>query len=164
MTDNNNKDKDNGKYSLTNTVDLPLIESAGGLVCNDDNCILMMFKRGKWDLPKGRVEKDDTTVAALREVHEECGVKLKKLEITGKLPPTWHTTKHSGTSYLKKTHWFLMHYHGHSDDVEPQVEEGIIECRWVHLSELGQYRDKIHPRINYVIEFWHKNLAYVPRK
>ncbi len=152
------------KFTLASTLDLPLIESAGGLVCNDDNCILLMFKRGKWDLPKGRVDDDERTVAALREVHEETGLTFKKLEITGKLVPTWHTTRHGNTKYLKKTHWYQMRYHGHFDDVSPQVEEGIIECRWVHLSDLGKYQDKIHPRINYVIEFWHKNMAYAPRK
>ncbi len=152
------------RFTLSGAIGLPLIESAGGLVCNDDNCILLMFKRGKWDLPKGRIENDEKTVAALREVHEETGLTLKKIEITGKLPPTWHTTRHGNTRYLKKTHWYVMHYHGHFDDVKPQVEEGIIECRWVHLSDLGQYREKIHPRVNYVIEFWHKNLAYAPRK
>lgn len=160
----NNDNEGSEEYSLAKTVGLPLIESAGGLVCNDDNCILMIFKRGKWDLPKGRIESDERTIAALREVNEESGLVFDKLEITGELPPTWHTTRHGNTSYLKKTHWFLMHYHGHFDDVKPQVEEGIIDCRWVHLCDLGQYREKIHPRINYVIEFWHKNLAYVPRK
>ena len=164
MPDNNKNKAAQDKYTLINTVGLPLIESAGGLVCNDDNCILMIFKRGKWDLPKGRVDEDNKIEAALREVHEETGLNYNKLVIIGKLPPTWHTTRHNNTNYLKKTHWYVMHYNGHFDDVEPQVEEGIIECRWVHLSDLGQYYEKIHPRINYVIEFWHKNLAYVPRK
>jgi 8-oxo-dGTP pyrophosphatase MutT (NUDIX family) len=151
-------------YSLEATIGLPLIESAGGLVCNDDNCILLIFKRGKWDLPKGRVEGDEYQTAALREVKEETGLNINKLVITGKLVPTWHTTTHGMQKYLKKTNWFLMHYNGHNDDVKPQVEEGIIECRWVHLCDLGQYREKIHPRINYVVEFWHNNLAYAPRK
>ncbi len=157
-------DGTSGKYSLGDTLGLPLIESAGGLVCSDDNCILMIFKRGKWDLPKGRVEDDGYEKAALREVHEETGLKEKKLRISGLLVPTWHTTRHGKQKYLKKTHWFMMHYDGHNDDVAPQVEEGIIECRWVHLCDLGQYREKTHPRINYVIEFWHTTLAYVPRK
>lgn len=158
------EDIDSGKHSLVNTMGLPVVESAGGLVYNDDNCILLIFKRGKWDLPKGRVGKEERTTAALREVHEETGLTRSKLEITGKLPPTWHTTRHAKTDYLKKTHWYQMHYHGHFDDVSPQVEEGIIECNWVHLPDLDQYHNVIHPRISYVIEFWHKNLAYVPRK
>lgn len=44
--------------SLFQTIDLPIIESAGGLVCNHQNHILLMFKRGRWDMPKGRVDED----------------------------------------------------------------------------------------------------------
>jgi 8-oxo-dGTP pyrophosphatase MutT (NUDIX family) len=152
------------KKSVVDTINLPVIESAGGLVCNDFHHILMMFKRGKWDMPKGRVEDGQTREeCALREVHEETGLDLDRLEITGKLVSTWHTTRHQNTRYLKKTHWYLMKYHGDDDDTQPQVEEGIIECRWVHLSDLPAYRELLRARVNYVIDFWHNNLAYSPR-
>ena len=152
------------KLSLGRTLDLPIIESAGGLVCNHFHHVLLMFKRGKWDMPKGRVEnKDNREESALREVEEETGLDRTKLSIHGKLPSTWHTTSHHNTKYLKKTHWYLMQYDGDDDDTNPQVEEGIIECRWIHLSDLPQYRELLTPRIEYVIDFWHKNLAYVPR-
>lgn len=151
--------------SLKQTLGLPVIESAGGLVCNRSHHILIMFKRGKWDMPKGRVDEGQSyQQAALREVHEETGLIEKKLTIEGKLVSTWHTTSHSGVKYLKKTHWFLMRYDGDDDDTMPQVEEGIIECRWVHVSDLPDYRELLRARINYVVEFWHQNLAYVPRK
>lgn len=152
------------EHSLTSTIDLPVIESAGGLVCNHNHHILLMFKRGKWDMPKGRVESKQTREeCALREVQEETGLEIDRLEITGKLVSTWHTTRHQNTRYLKKTHWYLMQYHGDDDDTQPQVEEGIIECRWVHLSDLPDYRELLRARVNYIIDFWHQNLAYVPR-
>lgn len=120
-----------------------------------------MFKRGKWDMPKGRIElnhtKEDT---ALREVSEETGLNFKKLDITGKLVSTWHTTRHENINYLKKTHWFMMAYDGDDDDTVPQVSEGIIECRWVHLSDLPAYRELLRVRVDYVVDFWHQNLAY----
>ena len=151
--------------SLKQTINKPVIESAGGLVCNDNHHVLLMFKRGKWDMPKGRIESKQTRVeCAMREVHEETGLAIDKLTIQGKLVSTWHTTSHQKVDYLKKTHWYLMHYNGSDDDTAPQVEEGIIECRWIHLSELPKYRELLRPRINYVIDFWHKNLAYVPRR
>ena len=160
MTDNSQTNV----TSLERTIGLPVIESAGGLVCNRSNHILLMFKRGKWDMPKGRIEPEQTReIAALREVQEETGLKEKKLTIEGKLVSTWHTTTHGGVKYLKKTHWYLMRYDGDDDDTMPQVEEGIIECRWVHLSDLPAYRELLRARINYVVDFWHKNLAYVPR-
>ncbi len=151
--------------TLEDTIGLPVIESAGGLVRNHYHHILLMFKRGKWDMPKGRLEPDQTAQqCALREVHEETGLSLDKLTVTGKLVSTWHTTRHQNTKYLKKTHWFLMEYDGDDDDTNPQVEEGIIECRWVHLSDIPQYRELLRPRVNYVVDFWHTNLAYVPRR
>ena len=88
--------KKNASPCLVDTIDLPIIESAGGLVCNDSHHILLMFKRGKWDMPKGRIERDGTKEAsALREVHEETGLTMKKLAVQGKLVSTWHTTSGS---------------------------------------------------------------------
>ena len=115
-------------------------------------------------MPKGRIEGDSTKEqSAMREVHEETGLNIKKLTIKAKLVSTWHTTSHNNIRYLKKTHWYLMDYDGEDDDTSPQIEEGIIECRWVHLSDLPEYRELLRPRINYVIDFWHENLAYVPK-
>ena len=152
------------KYTLEKTINLPVIESAGGLVCNRNHHILLMFKRGKWDMPKGRIEDSQCPeISALREVEEETGLKIGKLTIRGKLVSTFHTTSHQKTDYLKKTHWYLMDYDGDDDDTDPQVEEGIIECRWVHLSDLPAYRELLRARINYVVDFWHQNLAYIPR-
>lgn len=142
---------------------MPVIESAGGLVYNNSHHILLMFKRGKWDMPKGRIEENQTKEdTALREVAEETGLNKKKLLITGKLVSTWHTTQHNSIHYLKKTHWYMMSYDGDDDDTTPQVEEGIIECRWVHLSDLPHYRELLRVRIDYVVDFWHQNLAYKP--
>lgn len=150
--------------TLVNTIGLPLIKSSGGLVYNQEHHILLIFKRGSWDLPKGRLEdNEDIEENALREVQEETGLEINKLEIQGKLPSTWHTTQHNKKNYLKKTQWYLMLYHGSDDDVKPQLEEGIIECRWVHLSELKSYQQNLRPRVQYVIDFWHNNLAYAPR-
>ncbi|MGB1157831.1 MAG: NUDIX hydrolase [Porticoccaceae bacterium] len=147
--------------NLRETIDLPVIESAGGLVCNDKNHLLLMFKRGNWDMPKGRIETGQSRESsALREVCEETGLSQDKLLIKGKLVSTWHTTRHENTKYLKKTHWYLMHYRGGDDDTKPQVEEGIIQCRWVHLSDLPTYRQLMRVRVDYVVDFWHQNLAY----
>jgi 8-oxo-dGTP pyrophosphatase MutT (NUDIX family) len=152
------------EFTLQETVGLPVIESAGGLVCNRYHHVLLMFKRGKWDMPKGRIEiGQGGAQTALREVQEETGLNLDKLVIQGKLVSTWHTTTHKSVKYLKKTHWYLMQYNGEDDDTIPQLEEGIIECRWIHMSNLPEYRQLSRARVNYVVDFWHENLAYVPR-
>lgn len=152
------------RHNLENTIGLPLIVSAGGLVCNRNNQLLLMFKRGKWDMPKGRIDEGDSReTSALREVNEETGLAIDKLSIEGKLVSTWHTTRHENIKYLKKTHWFLMRYDGEEDTTIPQIEEGIIECRWVHLSDLPAYRELLRVRVEYVVDFWHQNLAYAKR-
>ncbi len=52
-----------------------LIQAAGGLVQNEDKAVLMMFRRGKWDLPKGKMDPGETPAqSALREVQEETGL------------------------------------------------------------------------------------------
>ena len=150
--------------NLVKTLNLPVIESAGGLVYNKNHHILLMFKRGKWDMPKGRIDEGQSKEqTALREVNEETGLDLKKLEITGKLVSTWHTTRHENIKYLKKTHWFMMAYNGVDDNTIPQVSEGIIECRWVHLSDLPDYRQSLRVRVDYIVDFWHQNLAYASK-
>jgi len=148
------------------TVKLPQLKAAGGLVYNDRHHILLIFKRGKWDLPKGRLETSTANAVetALREVSEETGLDNTKLTSEGKIVSTYHTTRHGNKKYIKKTNWFVVRYHGVDSDVSPLIEEGIIECRWVHLSDLDNYLPLLLPRIHYVIDFWLENLAYAPRK
>ena len=106
-----------------------LIEAAGGLVKNQDGGFLFIFRNGKWDLPKGKAEYDETPdMTALREVEEECG--LKNLKIEKELIKTFHTYKEKGKLILKKTHWYLMSITS-DQKLIPQTEEGITEVKWV---------------------------------
>ncbi len=151
--------------TLKQTLDMPTLVAAGGLVCNRHHDILLIFKRGKWEFPKGNVKRgQDRAASALREVHEETGLDIARLSIQGRLVSTWHTTTRQKTRFLKKTHWYLMQYDGGDDDTDPEINEGIVRCRWVHISDLPDYRELFAARINYVIDFWQKNLAYVTKK
>ncbi|MBK6397748.1 MAG: NUDIX domain-containing protein [Bacteroidetes bacterium] len=106
-----------------------LIEAAGGLVKNKEGKFLFIFRNGKWDLPKGKAEYDETPeMTALREVEEECG--LKNLKIEKVLTKTFHTYKEKGKLILKKTHWYLMTIE-EDQKLIPQTEEGITEVKWV---------------------------------
>jgi 8-oxo-dGTP pyrophosphatase MutT (NUDIX family) len=105
-----------------------VIEAAGGVVIKHDK-ILFMKRLGKWDLPKGKIDKgEDYAMAAVREVEEECGVKAK---ILYKIGNTWHTFIQADKSHkLKKTVWFAMQSLNDSEKA-PQEEEGITKVKWV---------------------------------
>ena len=106
-----------------------VIKAAGGIVFNEQGELLLIKRLGLWDLPKGKIEPgEDQRLAALREVHEECG--LNFLGILKKLANTYHVYFLKGRWILKKTAWYKMIAWG-DISVQPQVEEHITEVRWI---------------------------------
>ena len=74
--------------------------AGGGKVINTDGDVLFIYRNGKWDLPKGRIEKDETIEeGAMREVKEETGV--KKLKLIGPIGQTYHLFKRNSETKLK---------------------------------------------------------------
>lgn len=115
-----------------------VIEAAGGVVRNQVGEKLLIKRLGKWDLPKGKMEKGESPEdSALREVEEECG--LSSMEIVGQLEPTFHMYLIGELKILKKTHWFKIEAKGKLS-VEPQTEEGISEVKWVVEKDLPEAR------------------------
>ena len=116
-----------------------LIEASGGVVLSNEK-LLVIYRNGKWDLPKGKIDKKETKEeAAIREVQEECGIRGHS--IIKELSPTFHIYKSPykdsfGQCILKKTHWFEMHYSGSSLG-KPEVEENITEIQWFSKSEIN---------------------------
>jgi 8-oxo-dGTP pyrophosphatase MutT (NUDIX family) len=107
-----------------------LIRAAGGIVFNEDGELLLIKRLGKWDLPKGKIEPgEDQRLAALREVHEECG--LNFLGILSKVTNTYHVYLLKGRWILKKSAWYRMVAWG-DKNVVPQTEEDITEVVWVN--------------------------------
>ena len=107
---------------------LPLVEAAGGLVKNDRDETLFIFRNGKWDLPKGKTEKgENIEETAVREVEEETGV--RGLEITEFLMQTFHVFKRNGEYRLKLTHWYQMKT-SYDGELLPQFEEDILQVIW----------------------------------
>ena len=105
-----------------------IIEAGGGLVLNEKGETLMMFRKKKWDLPKGKIDKGETVKeGAVREVEEETGVKITS--VVKKLGKTYHTYKLKDKWLLKKTHWYLMEASSNCKLV-PQKEEDIEKVAW----------------------------------
>jgi len=122
-----------------------LICAAGGLILNEKKEPLLIFRRKKWDLPKGKLDKGESLEeCAIREVMEETG--LQKLKLTRFLTLTYHTY-HEGTRFiLKETHWFLMKASS-TQKMKPQTEEEINEIRWAKMSELPVYMMHTYPSV-----------------
>jgi 8-oxo-dGTP pyrophosphatase MutT (NUDIX family) len=114
------------------------VEAAGGLVKHSSGRYLFIERRGKWDLPKGHMEKGETPEeCAIREVSEECGITGH--EIVSPLEPSYHTYAWEGISYLKKTSWFLMKFTGEMT-FTPQTEEGITKGQWLFPDEISRIK------------------------
>ncbi len=111
------------------------IEAAGGIVLNSENKILFIHRLGKWDLPKGKIEKGESReLAAVREVEEECGI--SDLTLKEFINSTYHIyTERDGEKVLKTTYWFEMFYNG-NETLKPQIEEGINEAGWKNAQEI----------------------------
>ena len=112
------------------------INAAGGLVINSKGEILVIRRSGFWDLPKGKLEKNEEARAgALREVEEECGISGLKIE--EEIHTSYHCYELKGDMVLKKTRWFIMKYNGNGKP-EPQLVENITEAIWVKPSDLPE--------------------------
>jgi 8-oxo-dGTP pyrophosphatase MutT (NUDIX family) len=107
----------------------PVVVAAGGLVLNEQQQILTIFRNGFWDLPKGKVERDeDRKTAALREVCEETG--LIQVNISEKVGITYHAfSDDKNPVVIKETHWYRMAARMRGE-LKPQLEEGITIARW----------------------------------
>lgn len=112
----------------------PIVEAAGGLVRHQDGRFLFIYRNEKWDLPKGRIEKNEPIrIAAVREVEEETGV--DGLEIVKPLIETFHVFNRKGKYKLKKTFWFEMKT-ASTSTLTPQLDEGIEQAVWVFEKEI----------------------------
>ena len=129
---------------------IPVQKAGGGLVYNKNGDILFIFRNGKWDLPKGGIEKNEKIEeTAIREVEEETGV--NKLVITEKLEKTYHIFKRNGRYKLKITHWFEM-----KSDFEGipkgQIEEGIEKVVWISPKDLPTVLENSYENIRLLFE------------
>lgn len=131
------------------------LEAAGGVVSNKKNKILMLHRRGKYDLPKGKLEPGESfQQAAVREVQEECGI--DNLTIRKPLISTYHVYTEKDKFILKKTYWFDILYEGTKEPV-PQIEEDIDEVFWTTIDDVGRYTSNTYESIKDVLRY-HKML------
>ncbi len=129
------------------------IEAAGGLVTLSDGRMLLIKRRGKWDLPKGKSEKGESLQeTAIREVMEECGLRNKP-RITGELTHTYHTYYQDDKHILKHTAWYAMSYDG-DDNLSPQISEDITDAVWISKNRLDMVLQNTYESVKQVLDKW----------
>jgi 8-oxo-(d)GTP phosphatase len=127
-----------------------IVKAAGGVVQKDDK-ILLMYRLGKWDFPKGKMEKGEKSrTTAVREVEEECGIRV---QLADKIGATWHTYTLNGSKILKKTKWYAMTCIDDSR-MKPQKEEGIEQLLWATPDQARQLLVSTYNSIQFVFQIY----------
>lgn len=125
------------------------IEAAGGVVYNDKDQILVIYRRENWDLPKGKLDEGETAEkAAIREVQEETG--LGQVSTEKHIVNTYHTYSEKGKRILKRTHWYKMKTV--ENKLTPQASEDIEKAEWVDMTEFLEAKPKTYGSILDVLE------------
>ncbi|MBX2939879.1 MAG: NUDIX domain-containing protein [Ferruginibacter sp.] len=110
------------------------IDAAGGIVQNLNKDLLFIFRKGKWDLPKGKMELgEDAAECAQREVVEETGI--QPLEMIYPVGTTYHAYREKGKNILKTSYWFYFTTHATTNGT-PQTEEDITQVKWIATRDL----------------------------
>lgn len=126
------------------------IDAAGGIAYNENGALLLIYRRGKWDLPKGKLDAGESIdECAVREVKEETG--LKELTLGDKICDTYHVYTQGNEQMLKRTAWYKMTAHS-AEVLKPQKEENIMEARWVNPKDLGPLAARSYEAIREVLK------------
>ena len=145
--------------------EISIIEAAGGVVGDAQGRVLMMLRRGMWDLPKGHLDEGETLrECAAREVCEECGLDPSKLETGDELIRTEYmlpidSTRRRQEHGLKRVTWFAMLYTGDTTAVTPQTEEDITALEWLSMEDALERAKGSYPTILEVINQYYKYIS-----
>jgi ADP-ribose pyrophosphatase YjhB (NUDIX family) len=130
---------------------LKLINAGGGIVFNANNQLLLIKRKGFWDLPKGKAEPNEKIrTTAIREVEEETGVHVETASEQAMI--TYHCYKMKGECCIKETHWFEMTTTSVEQHLTPQTEEDIEQVIWAEVSDLPAFKDEMYPMIWSILE------------
>lgn len=129
---------------------VPVVAAGGGVVRNEKGELLMIFRKSRWDLPKGKAEKNESiSVTAIREVKEECG--LQEVFITDYHPQvTFHFNFLKAKLCIKETFWYKMHAQS-SQPLVPQAIENITDIRWADADQADLLLQQSYPLIREVV-------------
>ncbi|PZP52307.1 MAG: hypothetical protein DI598_00955 [Pseudopedobacter saltans] len=130
----------------------PKIIAGGGLVLNANQELLMIYRLGFWDLPKGKWEEGETIEeCAVREVEEETGIAGIVLEKLIGLTYHEYFNKYTQEDVVKETHWFLMTIPD-LQELTPQISEDIQKAEWIPLKNVPEKLSLAYPTIQEIVK------------
>ncbi|MFH6768050.1 NUDIX domain-containing protein [Gaetbulibacter aquiaggeris] len=128
---------------------LPNVVAGGGKVFNERGEILFIYRNDKWDLPKGKIEGNESIEnTAIREVTEETGV--NGLKIVKPLETTYHIFKRNGKHRIKVTYWFEMKTN-FDGQLYAQEGEGITKVEWLNKEQTAEALENSYANIRGLI-------------
>lgn len=131
------------------------IIAAGGIVQNEKGEILLQLRKGKWDLPKGKLDNGESIEeCAVREVEEETG--LKNIHLGELIGTTLHSYTEKGVDIEKETFWYDMRVKG-DQTLIPQIEEDILDLKWVKEPDLSPFLKNTYENIIEIVEKYFDN-------
>jgi 8-oxo-dGTP pyrophosphatase MutT (NUDIX family) len=131
------------------------IEASGGIV-QRENRFLFIKRNGFWDIPKGKLDNEETPEAgAVREIEEECGIKGPTIDRLVTI--TYHTYKLKDKPKIKRTYWYSLNYDG-PKELTGQIEEGITKVKWLKRNEFDKIRAKTFNSILDVLNIYDEQL------
>ncbi|MCX7862443.1 MAG: NUDIX domain-containing protein [Bacteroidales bacterium] len=133
------------------TSELKLIEAAGGIVVNEQYAWLMIYRRGYWDLPKGKIDDNEHPYyTAQREILEECGIQVNNSPCTF-VNTTYHVYYQHNEIILKRTYWYMF-FLKYTPQVRIQTEEDIVKAEWVTKQQWNAYKPSTYSSIVHLME------------
>jgi len=129
-----------------------VVKASGGVVRKQEK-VLLIFRLGKWDLPKGKLKKKEESIkCAKREVEEECSIKV---DVKDKVCSTWHAYVRKGKRILKRTDWYEMNCLDDSN-MQPQLAEFIEDVKWMGYKDVMKSVKNSYASIQEVVDEYYR--------
>jgi 8-oxo-dGTP diphosphatase len=115
--------------------DYPRI-GVGAVILHEDKILLVRRGKspsfGKWTLPGGLVELGETTTEAIaREIVEECGIKIRVVDVAGVI-----TRVVRDDDDRIRYHYVLVDYLAYPDSMDVVAGSDAAEAQWFEIERL----------------------------